>query len=304
MTPSRTITLASMGCAAWLGACAAESPLVPLSPAETAEQTAIQIAACLPFANVASTFQHVETSLVLGDVISLAQVPVGEDELACLRAAGASCERVLACLGISRLEPVAACTPDGFQCDGDVITRCVELSPGSGSAGVSIVQDCGAFGYTCVTLPDGGILAGCVEAACGARYFECESDRVFRNCAGGALYRGRCREGTRCESGACVGAGPACTENRCDGDVLVSCDPTTGREDVRIDCPALGLRCEAFPTLNDAACSPIEGRTCTMPPSCRDGALTYCRPDGTEHTYDCAAHGFAGCEGSRCIGAP
>jgi hypothetical protein len=304
MTRFGTIRLASMGCAAWLLACAAEPPLVPLGPAETAEHTAVQIAACLPFADVASTFQNLETSLVLGDEITLAQVPVGEDELACLRAAGASCARILACLGISRLERVASCTPDAFRCDGDIITRCVELSPGSGSAGFSIVQDCGVVGYTCVELPDGGILAGCVEAPCGARYFECESDRVFRNCSGGALSRGRCREGTTCQAGACVGAGPPCTENRCEGDVLVSCDPTTGREDLRIDCPALGLRCETYPTLNDAGCSRIDGATCTSLPSCRDGTLTYCRPDGTEHTYDCTAHGFAGCEGSRCVGAP
>jgi hypothetical protein len=241
------------------------------------------------------------TGLVRGDIIAdfthepdLYATP---EQVRCVLAAGGDCSGVRACFAIS------------IQVGGG---SCASASLGCGSA--SSIEGChpaGEFGGTspafvetldCSLLDGQACAAGSSPVVCACTMGSvatCEGNVRVTGCMGGPALRRPCPDGTTCVESVgavpvdCVGAGPACSQDTCVGDVLHPCDLSTGRERAAWDCAADGMHCSS--TATGAQCVPTS-RECAMLTSACDGPrLRYCAIDGSIRTYDCAAHGFGPC---------
>lgn len=219
----------------------------------------------------------------------------------CVIDAHGDCARARACIGLS-VEVVPGCTDFVRRCDGTTVFGCVDPTGTTREPPMILRSDCSARGLTCVETTGGG--ADCGTGACTELDLTvtCEG-RELTSCFEGVERTGTCRRGELCDAElqTCVGTGPACTVDACDGDVFLPCG-TGGRVSTPIDCAALGQRCVLF-SGGAAACVPPAGSECELGAfaDCEDGAIRYCAPDGRWRTFDCVEHGYAGCSGSRCV---
>ena len=217
------------------------------------------------------------------------ETDVSPSVLTCLGNAGGDCDRALACVGASVLA-APTCAERQATCEGDTAVIC--LPPDGATPSYSLRADCAFHGETCV---DGS----CEGVPCtgGAR---CEGNTLVQCSV--RERRVDCPSDTRCDAaaGTCVPAGPPCTDNVCDGDVIVRC--YEGRSQ-RIDCASIGQACVAADGF--VQCAPT-GTECddSFVTSCVSGILEYCGANNTIETFDCAANGFSGCaaDPTRCVG--
>jgi hypothetical protein len=186
---------------------------------------------------------------------------------------------------------------------------CTTGQPCNGASTFPLASCQGNYlGYCHATTSDGGVS--------DAGYLEVElscADLGGSTC-GEFLYA---RSTPPTEVAGCIGPGPACTADRCDGSTLVSC---VGGHEARLDCAPSGLACV---TRKDSA---LDGPTfifcaagtecktsafCGLgtecgydyADSCKGNILTYCDA-GKIATLDCVKAGWTGCisdkQGTRC----
>jgi hypothetical protein len=94
----------------------------------------------------------------------------------------------------------------------------------------------------------------------------------------------------------CIGPGPSCDHDGCDGSTLVLCQ---GGHEARYDCTTLGLGCfsDMNPDSDDSKTSFCGlGTECGIDygDACKGSVLTYCNA-GTIATLDCKAAGYGQC---------
>ncbi len=206
-------------------------------------------------------------------------------DVPCVADAGANCAAVYACEnGGAPDQPCDA----GQSCSGSVQTDCF----GSHTT----KRDCANTGVT--TACSNGV---CSLGACATSGKTCKGNRVVL-CSGTANYEYLCDvyTGAVCtESGSveCIGTGPPCTDDTCNGSQLVRC--FRGAQ-ASFDCRNLGLECKTGVRVHCAL-----GTECTaFNDSCGGTSLTFC-DDGTIATVDCVARGWKSCStdpdgGARC----
>jgi hypothetical protein len=237
-----------------------------------------------------------------------------QDSLAsCALSAGGrgDCDAVRACVGLT-VQTDPSCTSSTTQttssCSGSTITEC---SNNPGEVPHIDRGDCAAFGEMCVTTTSGGVTsAQCVYGPCSWEgTSRCNGTSEARWCHSGYIDEvDTCGAGTTCHeylvSGTmeahCISDTP-CTSSICDGDVLRQCDTVGGVTapqhfyGASQDCALAGERCVLTPAgatcqANGTQCDPTMFMT-----ACDNASIRYCGTDGEIHTYDCQAHGFAGC---------
>ena len=214
-------------------------------------------------------------------------------ELACGRGAS-TCEEFLACSGVDPMTPcdVATVIP---SCDGATLTSC-DVS------GFARRVDCAADddgNTTC--LEDEIGRPQCATGACvGEGALRCEAD-VIVFCGNGVQRRSedctlasqRCAVTPEGDRAACVDRVEACTEDRCEGDVLLTCAEDLGVDEIQ--CPA---------RLGGGRCALVDGaaRCVTDAAECTDGEAA-CAGDlarfcvrGAWIELDCASF-----EGGTCV---
>lgn len=198
-------------------------------------------------------------------------------------------------------------TACGSDANGSVRLEC------SGPAGRAHgVEPCALTGQTCSRPNDNSIAkcAGALGFACDAPDAgTCSSTSAVDCRAFGVL---RLDQGHDCSlygAGQCIlgSAGPSCaptkTANTCVGDTRPSCDGTVvrtciGGQDVRIDCNALGLPCDAkgVSTADPAAaCTNPGPPSCTGDDKCSTSTLLESCGRGATYKVDCAAEGLGKC---------
>jgi hypothetical protein len=248
---------------------------------------------------------------------------------ACVLAAGTSCDKAAACAnGGSSDDSCEASTPSP-SCKGSLGQYCDGQRQWS--------YDCSMLGGVCT--PSLGCTSGQSCAAGPADYASCQGENVglcsvnaadggteghfvvgvfCGNVGGSSCGKYACQH---CEEGVlepgCVGLGPACTTDRCDGATLVSC---VGGHEARTDCTPSGLECVSrkdskFDFATAEFCA--QGTECNTSAfcglgtecgydyadSCKGNVLTYCDV-GKITTLDCVAAGWKSCVsdklGTRC----
>jgi hypothetical protein len=189
-------------------------------------------------------------------------------ELACAidAPAGATCETMQRCSG--ELSPAA----DKPTCDGDVLRA--RDSSGRGHA-----VSCAALGERCFQT---SLDAMCGSGPCGPdETYRCEQDTVSA-CVSGVRVQHACGLGFTCGRTRgnkiidCIGAaGASCTQERCEGQVAVSCvtDAFGGATERRVDCAELGLQCQGVTKGSEV-------RARCLPPKTPTNAL--CQGSGIE----------------------
>ncbi len=283
-----------------LTACGANGPM----PAATDDTLWVALDACVP--TVAGTVivplsgLAVLTAETRPDVFGLQST-----EMACVRAAGADCVAVRACLGITIAED-ATCTTGAAACEGSVAVTC---APGVAGTPIRIRTDCAHDGRLCV--------AGACSAPSCTSAAHCDGDVLVTTCPEGER-REECPPGTACTGtpAACVATGPACSGDVCEGETLVSCSRDDGHVRAMFACDAYGARCVVESGAGACGATATEcmpGGFSPTPPECEGALLRYCGLDGRFRTFACVAHGFEGCisgsasalrsAGARC-GAP
>ena len=202
----------------------------------------------------------------------------------------ATCANIAECAGVGD-------GPKGVPvCDGDLLR--VTRASTSETSGVS----CSAVGEQCFHNEVGSL---CGVGLCSAgETYSCDGDALLA-CQEGVRSRTPCGRGMTCGRSAgskildCVGKGPACAEDRCDGDTLVECarDAFGKGLERRASCADFGLVCateQAKKGLH-AACVPKPG-ACdpdSTPPMCTNGKLQLCVA-GTMESLSCAELGLSG----------
>jgi hypothetical protein len=230
--------------------------------------------------------------------------------LECVLAGGHSCESARACTNNGNAD--TSCDEDtpgtDFACQGDIELWC--------SGGEQFVVDCLNLRASCLS-GFGCALGVCTQIDSKNDYCQgdvigyCTTDDAkFDAGPGYFIPQSPCSNygGSSCSNSAgCVGPGPACTDDRCDGDTLVSC--LAGHE-ARLDCTDYGLDCLSdkdpdtdLDQTTAAFCG--LGTECgyDYADSCKGSVLTYCNA-GKIATLDCAAAGWSTClsdgNGTRC----
>jgi hypothetical protein len=168
--------------------------------------------------------------------------------------------------------------------------------------GDTFAIDCAAAGESCGPYPDSlATLDGCITPCSHA----CDGSDA-EDCIGNAAIRVDCTliGAAGCSAGSCVPAPPVACDaalmgsDRCEGDVLVSCDGS-GHE-VRQDCgtQATRRRCFAGDMTNAAQCD-VTGTQCFPGDSCSGTDAVFCQ-DGFIARVSCTALGFHGCSAGAC----
>jgi hypothetical protein len=221
--------------------------------------------------------------------------------LDCVLAGGHSCESARACTNNGNPDTSCDEEPQGtdFACEGNVELWCI--------SGEQFAVDCSKLGVSCLSGL-GCILGPCTHSDPKTGDY-CQDD-IFGYCtsegakfdAGPGVFipQSPCSDygGSSCDNSGCVGPGPTCTDDRCDGTTLVSC--LEGHE-ARLDCTHYGLEClsEKDP---DTDLDKSTGAFCGLgtecgydyADSCKGSTLTYCNA-GKIATLDCAAAGWSTC---------
>jgi hypothetical protein len=268
------------------------------TPQREVEQFVIAVRACVP------AWFLTPPSLEPDSLFTTATLVASEDfrtplmaPYRCVLAAGSDCVAIRECYGLvssATSGPCAGATP---HCDESTLLLCV---PASGSSPTQIGRvDCTRDGLTCLEVDLGGSsVARCATQRCdGSMPLHCDGTASV-SCDGTFEVRQEAPTGTRCsEVGGFVhfvGAGAPCTATGCLDDVAIDCDPETGRTRAEIDCGALGQMCSQSSFVHCFQ----ETADCGSPfPICATtDVVRYCGTDGHPHEYDCAAHGFSGCE--------
>ncbi len=264
--------------------------------AEAAARACVTATGCGLAAGDVSSCTRLVSGVEQPDVA--ANAAVDATAVRCLAAAGADCQRALACLGGG-----APCNFGGpSTCDGASIKSCVVV----GSMGETATFDCASAGLTCVDGGNGRV--GCGVRACTTSPPACSDDELI-SCDGAILHQMSCAAvGAACTGGAtpaCRGTGATCSGSqldpgeplRCEGSVLVRC--YDGQE-ARFDCAIVGEGC--FALSGSFACG--LGGDCdptAFSATCDGNKLNYC-DQGQLASVDCVAFGFKSCDATdgRC----
>lgn len=214
--------------------------------------------------------------------------------------ASANCLEVSRCV-TSSAELCARWADAGLppaQCEGNLLVGCSSR----------VVVDCSVVGETCIA-PEGRT-PGCGDFSCSQPIKTCDGNVASVCDEAGIGREDDCaRWGERClmieGQPRCVGAGPSCTRDRCDGDDLIHCDEGFER---RVPCASMprpetcradqdGVAACRLPSR--AACDPS-----THQDRCDEAALVFC--DGEEQRLNCLSFGFSACiddddAGARCL---
>jgi hypothetical protein len=222
--------------------------------------------------------------------------------VACLDAAS-DCSAVHACETGGTSLDCSGVLVSGGTCEGQRLVKCVLDHAQS--------QDCSLAGF--FEDPGGSCYVGldgtgrCGFGACspqGPQPSQCE-DRVMSSCTDGVLDRFTCPVGSTCGIGSsgsptCIGDGPPCTTDRCDGDTAVEC---VGGHEFRFACDQTGIlsSCGTDPSAGQIVCVPSGKLRCdpkTFDDFCDGTSIHYC--DGEIRTIDCVALGFRVCSAGLC----
>lgn len=284
------------------------------TPSYDAEQVAVAYTTCMPtWFDLQGGRSFIAFHRVNGSVISaIASQPwvygLTPEGLDCVMDAGSDCDAVRACFGLSVDASGATCpTNPTSTCPSTSRATGCEPSSSRPSAAYDWSIDCAVGGNECRAS---GLVPGQVrcEFPCASTSASCDGTTRVETCNGVTMRRA-CPPGTACVVGAfggveCVGSGPDCTADTCDGDVLVRCDTQVNRQQGSISCSALGQRCTTT-SAGAASCGPTSTGCdpTTRLPDCDGSALRYCGGEGEVHRYDCVAHGFGPCEPCA-LGAP
>lgn len=216
----------------------------------------------------------------------------------CVIDAGSDCVGVRACYGLRSDATSGPCMGAPPLCDGDTLVLCVPAADPSPTQ-IGLV-DCAHEGLSCLEADVGGApTARCASARCDGRLPPRCDGTASIACDGFFETREEAPTGMTCtQSGGFVhfvGDGEPCTTNECVGTVFTDCDLETHRTRSRIDCSVLGQSCSEASFIHcfqeDPQCSSGSFPSCTS-----SSVVSYCGTDGLPRTYDCVAHGFAGCE--------
>lgn len=209
-------------------------------------------------------------------------------ETGCL-ASAADCDAARRCVVD---EGVCAALIDGGV-NGPRVCRGINLTACSPDLGLT--QACGLFGAACLERPSG--LLGCGQFLCGDDSQSCEGSFVIRCISGFGTELDCSSTNRRCAVidgfAQCVGPGPACSKNRCDGATLVQCDHGFER---RVRCADSRGPSSCREGDAGAACtldSTPECEPSTWRDSCDGPNLIVC--DGLTQRIDCRQFGFSSC---------
>lgn len=204
----------------------------------------------------------------------------------------ATCDELRICAGLD-----APALPSGAPACSGPLLRFPSVD-GTSSTAVS----CSAFGADCYDGPSlGGI---CGEGVCAVdETYRCDGNALL-TCVHGVRVRVACGRGQTCGRTAgsgildCIGSGPKCTEDRCDGDAAVHCqkDAFGKGTERRVDCKGLGLGCAVSPLggVPVARCAPPAGGCDpAAAPTCEAGKIRFCLA-GAFETVACPDVGLAG----------
>jgi hypothetical protein len=231
-----------------------------------------------------------------GEVLETAFLP---SVVKCVLASNQSCGAVKLCFNDGRT--FDACRlHDKLACLGNIVEFCDPYD----DSGTTWSVECAA-GTTC-SVPGGG----CNYGLCSGPPYSCAGttvrscDPVAPDAASYLHFNDECTTATTATCGpgpdggaTCIGTGPACTEDRCEGTTLVSCQ---GGHEAPYDCASVGLLC--IDAGNDGGETGNTGVYCALGndcgllphPSCDGDVLHFCN-EGLLASVNCATSGWGHC---------
>jgi hypothetical protein len=225
----------------------------------------------------------------------------GTSFISCVLASNQTCEAIKLCANEGHT--FDACSlPSKVGCLGNIQEGC-DLQNDSGT---TWALDCSSIGATCSV--QGG---GCNYGPCsGAPYPYSCAGTTLRSCdpegpdaAAYLHFNDECTTGTTATCGpgpdggaTCIGKGPACTKDRCEGTTWVSCQ---GGHEAPYDCGSVGLLCidrgtDGGVTNPGVYCALAENCQSVPRDVCDGNILHFCNA-GLPASLDCATSGWGHC---------